>query len=87
MDNVRMEYYTAAWCAPCRMMVQPIAELKAAGWQIEKIDIDENQARARAAQVMSVPTFIIYKDNSPVSRFSGARQKTILENELKSAAS
>ena len=82
-----MEYYSAVWCGPCKIMHPAIEELKAAGWNIEKIDVDQDKARAQAANVMAVPTFIVYKDGQPVRRFSGARQKAALEGELKLAAS
>lgn len=81
-----MEYYTAAWCGPCKMVRPIIDELKTAGWNIEKIDVDQNKLQASAAQVMGIPTFIIYKDNVPVRRFTGARQKQAILNELNLAA-
>lgn len=86
MENVKLEYYTAPWCGPCRSMVAPIAELKAEGWNIEKIDTDQDRARASAAGIMAVPTFIVYRDGVAVRRFSGARNKAGIEGELKLAA-
>lgn len=86
MDNVRMEYYTAAWCGPCRAMVQPIAELKAEGWNIQKIDADANKDLVAKNRIAGIPTFIVYKDGVQVNRFSGARSKQALLNELTRAA-
>lgn len=86
MDNVRMEYYTATWCGPCKTIRPIVEELRAAGWNIEKIDVDQNQAKAQAANIMGVPSFLIYKDDVLVRRFTGARQKQGIENELKLAA-
>lgn len=86
MDNIRMEYYTANWCGPCKMVRPIIEELKSDGWNIDKIDVDQDKIKASAAQVMGVPTFIIYKDNVAVRRFTGARQKGAILSELNLAA-
>jgi thioredoxin 1 len=82
MENIRMEYYTAAWCGPCKAVRPIIEELQAAGWNIEKIDTDQNRDRASSANIMGVPTFIIYKNNVAVRRFTGARQKGAILSEL-----
>lgn len=85
MNNVSMEWYTAVWCGPCKMMGPIIAQLQAAGWDITKIDVDKEPNKARNAGVMAMPTFILYKDGVPVKRITGARQKIALEAELRSA--
>lgn len=82
MDNIRVEYYTASYCQPCKYMSPILEELKAEGWNIEKIDVDDNIAKATANNIMGVPTFIVYKDNVPVRRFTGARQKFAILGEL-----
>ena len=80
--TVRLEYYTAAWCGPCKNMKPIIAELQAAGWDVVKIDVDEQPALASRNGVMAMPTFIFIKDGHVVKRMTGARSKAILENEL-----
>ncbi len=82
MNNVRMEYYTADWCGPCRSVKPFIKELQEDGWNIEVIDSDKNRDRAINNQIAGIPTFIIYKDGVPVNRFTGARPKTAILNEL-----
>lgn len=86
MDNIRVEYYTATWCGPCKVVRPIMEELKAAGWNIEKIDVDQNRDKASAANVMGVPSFLIYKDDVLVRRFSGARQKQAILSEFNLAA-
>lgn len=80
--SVSLEYYTAAWCGPCKNMKPVIAELQAAGWDITKIDVDEQPILARQRGVMAMPTFIFLKDGLVVKRITGARTKAALENEL-----
>ena len=81
--TVRMEYYTAQWCGHCKNMKPVIAELQAAGWDISKIDVDEQPALASRNGVMAMPTFLFYKDGHVVKRITGARSKAVLENELR----
>lgn len=80
-----MEYYTAAWCGPCRSVKPFIKELQADGWNIEVIDADENKGRVLANKVAGIPTFIIFKNGVQVNRFTGARPKTEILNELNKA--
>lgn len=42
---------------------------------IEKINVDENQELTVKHGVMSIPTYIIEKDNKEVERIIGATQK------------
>jgi len=41
----------------------------------EKINVDENQEMAARHGVMSIPTYIIIKDDKEVERIIGATQK------------
>ena len=86
MNNVKLEYYTAAWCGPCRSVKPFIKELQDEGWNIEIIDSDENRDRTIANQIAGIPTFIIYKNGVQVNRFTGARPKGSILNELHKAA-
>lgn len=86
MNNVRMEYYTAAYCGPCRSQKPIVHELQAAGWNIEIIDADLNRDKLVALQIAGIPTFIIYKDGVQVNRFTGARPKKALLDALNRAA-
>lgn len=80
---VELEYYSAVWCGPCKMMKSIIENLKAKGWNITTIDVD--QQRDKAVGIMAVPTFIIKKDGEPVRWLQGARSEAFLENELREA--
>lgn len=56
----KLEHYTASWCGPCQMMAPIIAQYVAEHPELEyeKIDINEQEERARAAGIMGVPTWI-----------------------------
>lgn len=57
--------FWAPWCGPCQMMVSIISELSAEYGvekvKIAKMNIDENQIIPGRYQVMSIPTFILFK--------------------------
>lgn len=85
MGNIKIEYYTAAWCGPCRAMVPVIEALRSEGWNIEKIDVDQERVKALENRIAGVPTFIVLRDGTPVHRFSGARAKIAMEQEFRKA--
>ena len=82
---IEVEYYSAVWCGPCKAMKIVVENLKAKGWNITKIDVDQEKDRASAANIMAVPTMIIKKDGVPVRRIQGARQEMALEAEFRLA--
>ena len=67
--------FWAVWCGPCRMMA-PVLEAadQALGESIHftKIDVDEMQDTAADLDIMSIPTFVIFKDGEEISRLIGA---------------
>lgn len=67
----RLEYYSASWCGPCKMVKPVIKKLQEEGLNIEVIDIDRDQTVASRKQISSVPTFILYDEGVEVGRISG----------------
>ncbi|NLT97317.1 MAG: thioredoxin, partial [Christensenellaceae bacterium] len=64
----------AEWCAPCRMLsptIDQIAEDYDGKVTVGKINIDEEPELAQRFGVMSLPTLILFKDGSIVSRSVG----------------
>ena len=76
--------FTAAWCPPCRVMKPVLAELAAErdDVRIVQLDVDADQRTAAEYGVLSMPTFILFKDGREVQRLVGARPKRRLEAEL-----
>ncbi len=77
--------FWAAWCMPCRIMAPVVEELARdyAGKAVfAKVNIDENPDTALRYQVMSIPTFIIFKNGLPAERIIGAVGRRPLEGAL-----
>jgi len=76
--------FTAAWCPPCRVMKPVLAELAAEreDLRIVELDVDAEQRTAAEYGVLSMPTFILFRDGREVQRLVGARPRRRLEAEL-----
>lgn len=71
-----VDFY-ATWCGPC-MMLAPVLEDIAnsrAGYDIYKVDVDENNDLAKKLDIDTIPTICIYKDGKIVERQVGFRNK------------
>ncbi|MGN0366830.1 MAG: thioredoxin [Suilimivivens sp.] len=82
---VLVDFY-ADWCGPCKMMAPLVAQLAEAydgKCKIGKCNVDENQELAREFRVMSIPTFIFFKDGKAVETLIGAVSKNELEVKIK----
>ena len=76
--------FTAAWCPPCRVMKPVLAELAADrdDLRVVQLDVDADQRTAGDYGVLSMPTFILFRDGREVQRLVGARPRKRLEAEL-----
>lgn len=80
--------FWATWCPPCRMMapimdnVEKILEGQVA---FAKVDTDANQETAAKFDIMSIPTFIIFKDGKEITRLVGACPQDDFLRQIKEA--
>lgn len=71
--GLRMAYFTASWCGPCRVL-GPTVDKVSASYQgkvlMGKMDVDANYADA-FNNVTTVPTILFFKDGEEVFRTMG----------------
>ncbi len=82
---VMVDFY-ADWCGPCKMMgplVEQLADEYSGKCKIGKCNVDDNPGTASQFRVMSIPTFIFFKDGEAVDTVTGAVSKTVLEEKIK----
>lgn len=76
--------FWAPWCGPCRIMGPVIEELAGEmdGAEIGKVNVDENTEIAQRYNILSIPTFIIFKGGQVVEQFSGTMDKAQLRAKI-----
>lgn len=75
--------FFATWCGPCKMMspiVEQIEKEMEGRAKVYKIDTDEEQDLAIKYGIMSIPTFIVFKDGKISATAVGMRDKEELIN-------
>lgn len=73
--------FWAKWCGPCQTMGPIVEELagELQDMKVCKLDIDEAMEIARQYRVMSIPTFLIFKNGEVISRTVGEQTKAELK--------
>lgn len=86
--TITLKDFYADWCGPCKTQ-DPILEELHEEWEdrfeVEKVNVDEQQDIANEYQVRSLPTLIIENDEGVVERFVGVTQRDDLETALEKA--
>ncbi|WP_281289062.1 MULTISPECIES: thioredoxin family protein [Streptomyces] len=77
--------FTADWCPPCRQMGPVLSALAAEEGErlkVVQLNVDDNPLTTNAYKVLSMPTFMVFRDGEPVRSMVGARPKRRLLAEL-----
>ncbi len=76
--------FWAPWCGPCKVMSPVVEELagEMEGVTIAKVNVDDNPALAQQFNVLSIPTFLVFKGGQVVEQFSGSMGKEALKEKL-----
>lgn len=75
--------FWATWCMPCQRQGAAIEEMAQEGYQVGKIDVDEEPELARQFDVMSIPTLIVFQNGQAVKRMVGLQAKETLVAAMK----
>jgi thioredoxin 1 len=77
--------FWAPWCGPCQSMlpvVKDIAQEYAQKFKVGKLNIDENKSISQRYNIMSVPTFMIFRGGQILEQFVGMQSKDSLKEHL-----
>lgn len=79
--------FTAAWCPPCRAMKPILRELAEERDDVRfvEVDVDAHPSVAARYDVLSMPTFVVFRGGEPVGKLVGARPKRRFVSDLEQA--
>ena len=81
---VLVDFY-ADWCGPCKMMmpvVEKMAEVYDGKIKVGKVNSDEENSLAAKYGIMSIPSFLIFKNGEVVDSATGAMPADALAKKL-----
>ena len=64
--------FTAEWCPGCKTL-EPVMDKISSKIYVEKINIDYESDRVKAANVMSIPTVVLAKNGKEIKRIVGVK--------------
>ncbi|GAB7089777.1 thioredoxin [Halorubrum luteum] len=86
--TVRLLDFYADWCGPCKTQDPILEEVKEEfgdAFELQKVNVDEEQDVANQYQVRSLPTLIVENEDGVVDRFVGVTQREDIESALSEA--
>ena len=80
-EKLTLVDFFATWCGPCKMIAPTLEKFSNdyTDIQVIKVDVDELEDVAQAAQVSAMPTFKFYKAGKVVDELVGANPNALEE--------
>jgi len=80
-SSITFLVFSAPWCEPCKQLAPVVQELEteyAGKVKFQKVDVDQDSARADYFNITALPTMIILKNGAPTTRQVGPLPKAEL---------
>ena len=86
-DKPTLVDFTASWCPPCRAVAPVLDQIDAErdDLRIVKVDVDAEPETAARYGILSMPTFLLFRQGQEVARIVGAAPKSCLLSQLEPA--
>jgi len=74
--------FWANWCQPCQAAAPVIEQLaESNAWMhVVSVDVEHNPVLCSSLKVISLPTYIVFRDGVEVERISGPQSQSSLED-------
>lgn len=77
--------FWAPWCMPCKMIapaVEAVASDMKGRVKVCKSNVDESPELATQLSILNIPTLVLFKNGSEVTRIVGVNSKEAIENTI-----
>lgn len=78
---IKLIDFYADWCGPCKVMGPIFEEIEKeyeGKVEFQKVDVEAEQDIAAKYEIMSIPTFVILKNDKETDRKTGAMPKDMV---------
>ena len=70
---MKLLYFWAEWCEPCKVLSPIVDELKSEGYNVEKVEqMDITPEQAATYHIMSVPTMVFLEETGEIENITNS---------------